>query len=56
MPIKYSLPSEMGEAILLVETGWTPEEIDNASENLLSNMLLYKAIKQVSQYGGELDL
>jgi hypothetical protein len=55
LPKGYSMPDEMEDAILLVETGWTPEQLDNASEKLINNFLLYKAIKQVLQNGGSLQ-
>jgi len=46
----------MEDAILLVETGWTPEQLNNASENTLNYMMLYKGIKNVIINGGELNL
>ena len=46
----------MDEAILLVETGWTQEQLDNAPESLLNNMMVYKGIKNVMQNGGEMKL
>jgi hypothetical protein len=45
----------MVDAILLVETGWTPTELDDAYESLVNNVILYKAIKKVSQEGGDLQ-
>ncbi len=55
MPKRYSLPLEMEDAILIVETGWTEKQVDNAPENLLRMILLYKAVKQVNEYGGSLQ-
>jgi hypothetical protein len=55
MPKRYQLPFEMLEAILLVETGWTPTELENSSETLIQNVLAYKAIKEVSQHGGNIQ-
>jgi hypothetical protein len=46
----------MEDAILLVETGWTQDVLDNAPESLLNNMMLYRAIKNVIQNGGELQI
>jgi hypothetical protein len=42
----------MNEAILLVETGWSPDDLANASERVISNFITYKAIKHISQNGG----
>lgn len=45
----------MEEAIIVTETGFTPDILDDLPDNLINNILLYKAIKQVNQNGGSLD-
>jgi hypothetical protein len=45
----------MNDAILLVETGWSPEQLDNASEAQINRFLIYKSVKCVSQNGGTIQ-
>lgn len=49
------IPQEISEAMLLVETGWSPKELDEQSDELIQLFLLYKAIKNVAENGGELN-
>jgi hypothetical protein len=46
-PELYELPPGMDEAIMLVETGWTPEMLDNCPQTLLDKMLIYKSVRNV---------
>ena len=49
----------MEDAILLVELGWHPsslQELNETPEAQLGNMMIYKAVKNVMQNGGELKL
>ena len=56
MPKKFALPDGMEEAMLVVETGLHPDVIDNLSESIIDRILIYKAVKNVCQNGGNLDL
>lgn len=56
MPKRFELPEGMEEAILITETGLPPDELDKLSESTINNILIYRAIKNVSQNGGSLDL
>ena len=55
MPDKVQIPEEMTEAVILVETGWPPSELDKAAEATVQRVMLYKAIKNVCEYGGNLQ-
>jgi len=46
----------MTEAMLLSETGWPPDVLDEQSDELIQHFLLYRAIKEVIENGGELRL
>jgi hypothetical protein len=56
MPKQYQLPPDMEDAIILEELHISLDELDNYPESLLNNRLLYKAIKEVSINGGNLQL
>lgn len=51
-----SIPAEMMDAHLLFDTGWAPSELDAVSEEQLQKYLLYKAVRNVTEHGGELKL
>lgn len=53
MPHKHLLPSEMTEAILVAETGFTPAELTDIPEPVLERLLIYRGVKNVLEYGGE---
>ena len=44
----------MSDAHMLYETGWPPGELDAMPEERLQLYLLYKAVRLVRDYGGEL--
>jgi hypothetical protein len=47
----------MDEAILLDRIGWSPtlDEIQNAPEALLNNLIIFRAVKDAIQNDGTLD-
>ena len=49
------MPAEMREAILVVETGFSPEELDSFPQPVLERMMLYKEIKSIIAGGGTFD-
>ena len=48
------MPPEMLDAHLLLETGWSPDVLDNVSEERLALLLIYKNVRFVHENGGEL--
>jgi len=41
----------------LVDTlGWTFDEVDNADTERLYRLLIFRQVKHVAEYGGELDI
>lgn len=44
----------MDDAHLLYETCWAPEVLDAVDERRLQRFLLYKRVRSVREYGGEL--
>lgn len=52
LPARYPAPQEIHEAMLIVETGLPPEVLDRLPERLIDNILIYKNVKQVSEFGG----
>jgi len=57
MPRRYALPSDMEDAALL-DALWpyTLAQINDMPEKLLQRLLLYRAVKNVATYGGDLKL
>jgi len=55
LPRRHGIPSEMNEAILVAETGFTPDELSAIPEPVLARLLLYKGVKNVLEYGGSYD-
>lgn len=57
MPRRYMLPTEMEDAALL-DALWprTMAEIDDMPEKLIQRLLLYRAVRNVATYGGDLKL
>jgi hypothetical protein len=51
-----SIPSEFQDAHIADITGWTFEQIDRTDSKRLDSLLLYKQVKHVAEYGGELLL
>jgi hypothetical protein len=51
-PHKYLVPQGMDEAMLVVETGFTPDQLDEFAEDLLQHIMIYKNVKEVAQNGG----
>lgn len=49
------MPAAMQEAILVVETGFTPDQLDSFSQATLEQILLYKEIKNITIAGGTFD-
>jgi hypothetical protein len=49
------MPAEMQEAILVVETGFTPEELDSLPQPILERIMLYKEIRGITIAGGTFD-
>jgi len=41
--------------MLIVETGLSPAEIENMSERLLQDIIVYKSTKSVTENGGHYD-
>lgn len=48
------MPPDMLDAHLLFETGWSPDELDNVSEERLARFVIYKNVRFVHENGGEL--
>jgi hypothetical protein len=42
----------MQEAVLVVETGFTPDELDSFSQPMLERIMLYKEIRGITIAGG----
>ena len=42
----------MDEAMLVIETGFTPAELDEMPQALIERMLIYKGVKNVTVNGG----
>ena len=55
LPRKHDMPSEMNEAMLIAETGFTPDELSAMPEPVLARLLIYKGVKAVLEYGGSYD-
>ena len=53
-----NLPMEMQEPHLIIELGvsLSYNELDNLSVDLIDRILLYKAVRDVVLYGGDLNL
>jgi len=45
----------MQEAILVVETGFSPQELDGFPEPTLERILLYKEVRHLSLAGGSFN-
>ena len=56
LPRKHSMPPDMNEAILIAETGFTMEQLDEIPEPVLERLLIYKGVKRVLEYGGEYEV
>ena len=50
------MPPDMNEAILIAETGFTMEQLDEIPEPVLERLLIYKGVKRVLEYGGEYEV
>lgn len=46
------MPIEMREAILVVETGFSPDQLDGFSQAILERIMLYKEIRNLIIAGG----
>lgn len=53
MPLRYRLPPEMEEPMLISEIGLPPQVIDEWPQALIDRILVYKGVKGVTQYGGD---
>ena len=53
IPSRYRLPPELEEAMLIIETGFPPQVIDQWPQSLIERLLVYKGVKNVAQYGGD---
>ena len=53
MPRRYMLPAQLREASLTVELGFPPEIFENWPESLIEEILIYKGVRNVAQYGGD---
>jgi hypothetical protein len=49
------MPVDMQEAILVVETGFSPDQLDTFPQATLERILLYKEIKNITMTGGAFD-
>jgi len=47
------LPPELEEAMLVIETGFPPQVIDEWPQPLIERLLIYKGVKNVARFGGE---
>lgn len=50
------MPAEMEDAMLLAETGWPPDVLDEQDEERINRFLLYKQVKSTVTSGGELNV
>ena len=55
MSKKYAMPAGMQEAILVVETGFSPEQLDRIPEAMLERIMLYRKVRSVMVSGGSFD-
>jgi len=53
MPNRFISPPQLREAMLIVETGLPPEVLAEMPERLLGEIVIYKSVKNVAEYGGE---
>jgi hypothetical protein len=53
MPSRFRLPPEMEEALLICEIGLPPQIMDEWPQALIENIMIYKGVKNVAQYGGD---
>ena len=51
-----SVPEEFQDSNIADITGWTFEQIDACDARRLDNLLLFKQVKNVAEYGGNLLL
>lgn len=51
-PHRFLAPPMMDEAALVVETGFTPAELDEMPQALIERILVYKGVKNVAVHGG----
>ncbi len=54
-PKRYLPPPGMDEAMLVMETGFTPDELNEMPDALVERMIIYMGVKQVTLYGGNYD-
>jgi hypothetical protein len=52
-PGKFEMPVDMIYAQLLAETGWAPDELDNAPVDEVNKMMIYRNVKYAIEYGGD---
>ena len=52
VPNKFRVPSQLKEAMLVIETGFPPDVLGEMPEHLLDEMVLYRGVKNVIEYGG----
>lgn len=53
-PTRYKMPPELKFAELLYETGWPPDVLLEADMNEVQKFILYKNIRLVKDFGGEI--
>jgi len=56
IPKSYQVPPEMEEAMLVVETGFTPDELDKMPQSLIYKMIMYQNVREVAKSGGEYNI
>ena len=55
LPRTHQMPEGMNEAMLVIETGFSPDILDEMPQGLIERMLLYKNVRNAAQYGGVID-
>jgi len=53
VPKKFRVPPQLREAMLVTETGFPPDVLGEMPEHLLDEMVIYRGVKNVAQFGGE---
>ena len=52
MPDRYRVPPQIVEAMLVVETGFPSQVLGEMPERLIEEIMVYKGVKNVTEYGG----
>jgi len=52
IPQKHLPPPGIEQAMLVCETGFTPDQLDAMPQSLIERILVYKGVSYVSQHGG----